>query len=81
MGVWGRGGCYRHLVGRDHAKHPTTQDAGVAQLVECQTLDFGLGHNLKMVRQNPELGSTLGGESASLSFPLPLLLLILTKNK
>lgn len=38
------------------------------------TLDFGLGHDLRVVRSSPSLGSTLSRESASLSLPHPLCL-------
>lgn len=49
--------------------------AWVAHLVE-PTLDFSLGHGLWAVRLSlaSGLGSTLGGESASLPFSLPLAL-------
>ena len=36
----------------------------VAQLVERLTLDFGLGHDLTVVRSNLVLGSVLGMEPA-----------------
>ena len=38
--------------------------AWVAQLVECPTLDFGSGHDLRVMRSNPMSGCTLGMESA-----------------
>ena len=36
----------------------------VAQLVNCLTLDFSTGHDLRAMRLIPELGSTLSMESA-----------------
>jgi len=36
----------------------------VAQLVKCPTLDFGSGHDLRVVRSSPMSGSTLGMEPA-----------------
>ena len=44
----------------------------VAQSVECLTLGFGLGHDLRVMGLSPESGSVLGGESAWHSVPLPL---------
>ena len=46
----------------------------IAQSVEPLTLNFSSGHNLRVVRLSPLLGSTLSGDSAwdSLSLPLPL---------
>ena len=38
--------------------------AWVAQSVMCPTLDFGLGHDLKVVGLSPALGSVLGMEPA-----------------
>jgi len=51
----------------------------VAQSVKRPTLDFGSGHDLRILGSSPVLGgvvSTLSGESAwdSFLFPLPLLL-------
>ena len=45
----------------------------MAHLVECLTLDFGLGHDLKVIGLGPVSGSALSTEPASL--PLSLLLL------
>ena len=36
----------------------------VAQPVKCLTPDFGSGHDLRVVRWNPVLGSVLGMEPA-----------------
>ena len=36
----------------------------VAQSVGCQTLDFSSGHNLRVVRSSPKMGSVLSGESS-----------------
>ena len=36
----------------------------VAQLVEQPTLDFSSGHDLRVARSSPTLGSTLSMESA-----------------
>jgi len=49
----------------------------VAQLVKHPTLDFSSGHDLRVIRSNPALGSVLSVEPAwdSLSLPLPLPLL------
>ena len=49
------------------------RDAWVAQSVECPTLGFGSGHDLRVVRLSPASGSALSGESVcdSLS-PSPL---------
>ena len=38
--------------------------AWVAQLVEHLTLDFGSGHDLRVMRLSPGSGFTLGMESA-----------------
>ena len=43
----------------------------VAQLVKRLDLDFGSGHDLRVVRLSPMLGSTLDGEPPS-PLPLPL---------
>ena len=55
--------------------------AWVAQSVKHLILDFSLGHGLKIVRWNPESGSTLSVKSAldslSPSLSLPLLLVML----
>ena len=37
-----------------------TWGAWVAQLVECLTLDFGPGHDLRVVGSSPRSGSVLG---------------------
>jgi len=42
--------------------HP--QGAWVAQSVKCPTLDFGSGHDLRVGRLSPILGSVLGVEPA-----------------
>ena len=44
----------------------------MAQSVECLTLDFGLGRDLRVVKLSPVLGSTLSGESARDSLSLSL---------
>ena len=46
----------------------------MAQLVECLTLDFGSGHDPRVMGSSPTLGSVLSVEPASdsLSPPLPL---------
>ena len=51
----------------------------MAQLVKLPTLDFGSGHDLRVVELSPTLDSVLGIESAwdSLLLPFPPLL----KNK
>lgn len=36
----------------------------MAQAVKCLTLDFGSGHNLRVVRWSAVLGSVLGEEAA-----------------
>ena len=36
----------------------------VAQLVKCLTLDFGSGHDLRILRLSPTLSYMLGMESA-----------------
>ena len=38
--------------------------AWVVQSVKCLTLDFGSGHDLRVVRWSPASGSMLSGESA-----------------
>jgi len=54
-----------------------------AQSIEPLTLGFGSGHDLRVVRSSPTLGSTLSTElasdSLSLLLPLPLPLLSLSK--
>ena len=44
----------------------------MAQLVKNLIPDFNSGHDLRVVRSGPALGSTLNAESASLLPPLPL---------
>ena len=42
------------------------------QSVKHRTLDFSLGHDLRVMRSSPKLGSALSGESVEiLSLPLP----------
>jgi len=56
----------------------------VAQSVKRPTLDFGSGHDLRVVRSIPVSGSTLGWSLLgilSLPPPLPLLLLELSISK
>ena len=36
----------------------------VAQLIECPTLDFSLGHDLRVIVVSPMLSYALSGESA-----------------
>ena len=50
------------------------QDTLVAQSVEDLTLDFGSGHDLRVVGSSSTLGTALNTEPAwdSLSLPLPL---------
>ena len=51
------------------------RDAWVAQLVKRPTLDFGSGHDLKVVRSNPVLGLWTGcGACLRLILSLPGLL-------
>ena len=47
-------------VSQGHQK----QGAGVAQLGECPTLDFGSGHDPRVVGSSPASGSALGAEPA-----------------
>lgn len=42
----------------------------MGQLVECQTLDLNSGHNLRIVKSSPTLGSTLDLEPAKDSLSL-----------
>ena len=44
----------------------------MGQSVGCLTLDFGLGHDLKVVRSSPEMDSRLGVEPARGSLSLLL---------
>ena len=44
----------------------------MAQLVERLTLDFGSGHDLRIMGLSPMLGSMLSGESAGDSLSLSL---------
>lgn len=47
--------------------------SGVGQSVKCPTLDCSTGHNLRVLRLSPTLGSTLGVDLLKiLSRPLPL---------
>ena len=41
-----------------------SQEAWLAQSVKQLTLDIGSGHDLRVVKLNPKLGSTLSRESA-----------------
>ena len=45
--------------------------AWVAQSVKCLTLDFNLGHDLRVVRLTTALGSELSAESASPAHSAP----------
>ena len=47
-----KGKLLKRIVGRG---------AWVAQSVKCLTLDLGSGHDLRVVRSNPMLGSELDG--------------------
>ena len=40
-------------------------------LVKCQSLDFGSGCDLGVLGSSPAVGSSLSGESAGDSLPLP----------
>ena len=44
----------------------------MAQSVECLTPDFSSGHDLRVMRSSPVLGSVLGVEIPQDSLPLPL---------
>ena len=66
------------------------EGAWVAESVKCPTLDFGSGHDLKVVRSSPKLGSALMARSLRgiLSLPFSLTLpcfcapvLFLSQNK
>ena len=46
----------------------------MAQSSKLQTFDFSSGHDLRVVRSSPMLGSTLSGDSFSLSLCMPPLL-------
>jgi len=50
----------------------------VVQPVECPTLGFGSGHDLRVVRSSPVLGFELSEESTEVSLPLPALALSLS---
>ena len=54
-------------------------------MVECPTLGFGSGEDLRVMRSNPTSGSELSMESTEDSFPvplpLPLPLLVLSFSK
>ena len=54
----------------------------MAQSIKHLTLDFGSGHDLKVMRSSPMSGSALGGggplENLSFPLPLPLTLLVTT---
>ena len=67
------GRYYRHLVSRDAVKHPTMHRTAqelspnstwVAQLVKRPIPDFSSGHDLRVLRSSPTLGSVLGLEPA-----------------
>ena len=49
---------------RLHLKIDQSQDAWVAQLVKWLTLDLGSGHDLKVLRSSPTMGSLLYRASA-----------------
>ena len=52
--------------------------AWVGQLVKCLTLDFGSGHDLRVMRLSPALDCTLSRESASPSLSPSVLTLALS---
>ena len=63
-----------------YKNHKDMRGAWVGWSVKPLALDFSLGHDLKVVRSSPTLGSVLSTESAEvLSLPLPLLVLPLKK--
>ena len=45
-------------------KMDKNKDAWVAQSAKCPTLNFGSGHDLRVVRSSPMSGSALGVEPA-----------------
>ena len=45
-------------------KNSRTEGAWVAQSVECLTLDFSSGHDLRVVGSSPASGSVLSTEPA-----------------
>ena len=57
--------------------------AWVAQSFKCLTLDFGSGHDPRVVGSSPALGSALSMEPASdsLCLPLPISMLTLSRKK
>ena len=53
--------------GRQHSKNVPSRfpwGAWMAQSVECLTFDFGSGHDLRVMRSSPVLGSMLSKECA-----------------
>ena len=50
-------------------------------MVEHLLLDFGSGHDLRVVRSSPTLGSVLGGTCLDFSLPLPLPLMLSKRKK
>ena len=53
------------LVGcRGRGQTPSVVDAWVAQSIEDPTLDFGLGHDLRVVGSSPESSTMLCSEAA-----------------
>uniref|UniRef100_A0A452RRJ7 DUF4485 domain-containing protein n=1 Tax=Ursus americanus TaxID=9643 RepID=A0A452RRJ7_URSAM len=69
--------CFRVTIRRrsilfESLKNYIFRSAWVSQAVKCVTLGFGSGHDLRVVRSSPKLGSALRGESAGDSLPLLL---------
>ena len=52
------------LPAKEHKELLSARGTWVVQLVECPTLDFGSGHDLRVMRLSSTLGSMLSGESA-----------------
>ena len=82
--LWRCSHCNTHYsVNFSSKKTAHYQGAWVAQFVKCPTLGFGLGQDLRGCEIQPRiLGSTLSGQSAEDSLPLPLppLTIIFLKN-
>ena len=56
------------------------QGAWLAQLVRRWTLDFNFGHDFRVVRLSPTLGSVLGVQPAFKILYLPLCLTLSTSS-
>ena len=57
---------------KDKKKKMVLRRAWVEQSVKCPTLEFGSGHDFRVMRSNPMSSSMFSGEFASLLLPFSI---------